>query len=415
MTDAQQRRPLGAFLPIVVVAVLANLAILALFRALPPSRTLGDTSAFIAQARNPWAHGFEPPGYPMFLALFLPLGVNAVAAVQALIGFGSAIFTYSRTRLRWLSLAIAACPFLIIFQFQLLTETLACHLLWVGMVLLGWPKRSWEPIAAGILFGAAALTRDTFYLLPALLVLATIRTEYFKSSVIAAICAFLTVLPWQLAHESARISDGRAGFALWIGTWERNADWQLPGIPNAAWPADAFRSAEERTLVINAIAQHDEAPLSEIALDRIRTSPAAVLETWAIRYPRLWIGTRSDSLTMRFDRRGPAWHAAKLAFFGLNLAILLLALVGAWRLRRDPIARLIAVPIVYLGAVLIPFHNTEPRYSLPAMIPLLFFAGHAFTAFSIAKFRTSASDLEAAETLPSEIRQEPAAIASTVT
>ena len=135
----------------------------------------------------------------------------------------------------------------------------------------------------------------------------------------------------------------------------------------------------------------------------------------AIRYPRLWIGTRSDSLTMRFDRRGPAWHAAKLAFFGLHLAILLLALVGAWRLRRDPIARLIAVPIVYLGAVLIPFHNTEPRYSLPAMIPLLFFAGHAFSAFSTAKFRTNASDLEAAVALRSEIRPEPAAIASTVT
>jgi hypothetical protein len=363
---------------ITAAALFANVIILGLFRASPPSLVHGDTPAFIAQARHPWAHGLEPPGYPLFLSVFLPLGARGIVVMQALISFGSALFTYSRAKKLGLALAIATCPFLIIFHFQLLTEVLACHLVWVGLVLLAWPKRKWEPIFAGVLFGLAALTRDTLYLMPILLVLLTIRTRFFKAALLAGACAFLTVLPWQVAHHSLKISDGRGGFALWIGTWERNADWQLPGIANAAWPPNAFRSDAERQRVVQAIAAHDEGPLTEVAIDRIRSEPVSVLKTWALRYPRLWVGTRADSLPLRFERGSFGWYTTKLAFFGLNLAVLALALVGAWRLRRDPVARLIGVPIAYLGVILIPFHNTEPRYSLPAIIPLLFLAGGAF-------------------------------------
>jgi len=356
--------------------LLIRLAMLALF---DPQPTLfsGDTPLFVAQAAHPFQHGFEPPGYPVLLALLLPLGPIAVIAVQMAIGLGSALFTWRRTRALWLSLAIAGCPFLIVFDFRLLTEVMVCHLVWIALVLLGWPRHRWEPVVAGLLLGVAALTRDTLYLMPVVLVVLSIRTRLFKPAAIAAVAAFLTVLPWQLAGGTAKISDGRGGFALWIGTWERNADWQLPGIPNAAWPAAAFRSPEERQQVVTAIRDREEAPLTAIALDRIRSEPGAVLETWAIRYPRLWIGTRTDSLQLRFQRGAVGWYVLKLAFFALNLAIMMLALLGAWRLRREPTARLVAVPIIYLGVILIPFHNTEPRYSLPAMIPLLFFAGHA--------------------------------------
>ena len=55
-------------------------------------------------------------------------------------------------------------------------------------------------------------------------------------------------------------------------------------------------------------------------------------------------------------------------------------------------AEVLAVPVIYLGIILIPFHNVEPRYTLPAMIPLLWFAGHAATAFTTAKLNVSASD-----------------------
>jgi hypothetical protein len=369
----------GALL-IAAGALIADIVMLSLFRAMPPSLSLGDTPIFVAQAHSPWSHGFEPPGYPLFLSLFLPLGATLVVSVQALVSLASAFFTYWRTRMLWLALAIVTCPFLILFTFQLLTETLACQLVWIGLVLLAWPKRKWEPVLAGMFFGAAALTRDTLYLMSVVLVLATVRTPLFKPALVAAAFAFLTVLPWQVGHGTGKISDGRGGFALWIGTWERNGDWQLPGIANAAWPSNAFRSADERQRIEQAIAQRNEAPLTQVALDRIRSEPTAVLKTWALRYPRLWIGTRTDSLQLRFERGSVAWYAIKLAFFVLNLAILALALIGAWRLRREPIARLMAVPVAYLGLVLIPFHNVETRYSLPALIPLLFFAGQTLLA-----------------------------------
>jgi len=287
---------------VVIVAILADLAVLALFQAMPPSLSSGDTPLFIAQSHNPWAHGFEPPGYPLFLSLVLPLGATWTVIAQALISLGAALFTFRRTRMQWLSLAMVACPFLILFDYQLLTETLTCQLVWVGLVLLTWPKRVWDPFIAGLLIGAAALTRDTLYFLPIMLVAATVRTRYFKSALVAAACAFLTILPWQVAHDTSKISDGRGGFALWIGTWERNADWQLPGIPNAAWPANAFRSPAEEQQVKQAIARRDEAPLAAIAIDRIRSDSVAVAKTWALRYPRLWIGSRADSLPLRFER-----------------------------------------------------------------------------------------------------------------
>jgi hypothetical protein len=75
---------------------------------------------------------------------------------------------------------------------------------------------------------------------------------------------------------------------------------------------------------------------------------------------------------MRFE--GVPRLAAKSAFFGLNLAILVLALVGLWQLRCDERARLIAAPILYLAVVLVPFH-AEIRYTLPALVPLIWFAG----------------------------------------
>jgi len=378
------RAPTGVVL-IVAVAVSALSIMLALFRAMPPSVSLGDSAAFIAQSQSPWDHGFEPPGYPLFLSLLLPIGPISIVVMQALLSLASALFTYARTKMLWLALSIVACPFLIVFDFQLLTETLACHLIWVGIVLLAWPRRSWDPVLAGIFFAAAALTRDTLYLMPLVLVLAAARSRFFKPALLAAAVAFITVTPWQVAHGTVKISDGRGGFALWIGTWERNADWQLPGIRNAAWPANAFRSDAERDRVIQAIARHDEGPLTEIALDRIRSQPHAVLQTWVVRYPRLWVGTRVDSLQLRFQRGGIAWYSLKLAFFALNLAILVIALIGAWRLRREPTARLIAVPIVYLGCILIPFHNSETRYSLPAMVPLLFFAGQALVTAARAR------------------------------
>lgn len=340
-----------------------------------PGLTSGDTAMFLDQQ----GFGLEPPGYIWFLtAVGDP---RVVVLLQMALTVVVAIFTFVRTRLLWLAFAIAACPFLIVFELRLLTEAVVCNLVWLVLLLLCWPahrRRLTEPIMAGVLLGLASLTRDTLWLMPLLLALLAFRTNFFKPAVVACLAAFLTVLPWQAVH-GGKISEGRAGFALWIGTWERNPDWQLGGMEN--WPAEANGTAELRT----ALARHDDEPFAKAAIGAMIAHPAKVAGTWIVRYPRLWIGTRTDNLPMRLT--GIAWFAAKLAFFLLNVAVVALALAGAWTLRNDPKARLLAVPAIYLGIVLIPFHNTETRYSLPAMIPLLWFAGHAIRPWPVAARR----------------------------
>lgn len=353
---------------VVALGAIARLLMLALFDP-NPVLTSGDAPMFIAQR----GFGIEPPGYPLFLSLVLPLEPWAVIAVQMALTIGVALFTYARTRLLWLALAIAACPFLIIFELKIYTEALVCALVWMALLLLCWPRHKWEPALAGALLGLAALTRDTLYLMPLLIPIVALRTKLFRPALVACVTAFLAVIPWQIAH-GGKVSEGRAGFALWIGTWETNPDWMLGGITN--WP-------EKRPDLLAAGQRHDDAPFIKAAIEKMRAEPAAVIKTWAVRYPRLWVGTRTDAMPMRIERHGAAWFAFKVAFFTLNLAILVLALIGMWRLRHDPRARILAVPAVYLGTVLIPFHNTEPRYVLPAMIPLLWFAGHAIKAIAV--------------------------------
>ena len=362
---------------ILVIGILARLLMLALFDP-NPLLTSGDAPLFITQ------HGFglEPPGYPLFLAFLFPLGPWAVILVQMALTISVALFTYARTKLLWLALAIVACPYFIIFELKIYTEALVCALVWVALVLLCWPRHKWEPALAGLLLGLATLTRDTLYLMPLLIPIFAIRTKLFKPALIACLTAFLIVLPWQIVH-GGKISEGRGGSALWIGTWETNPAWMLGGLTN--WP-------EKHPDLLAAWQRHDDAPFTKAAIEKMRAEPLTVIKTWAVRYPRLWIGTRTDALQMRIDRHAIAWFALKAFFFTLNLAILFLALIGMWRLSNDPRSQVLAVPVIYLGIILIPFHNVEPRYTLPAMIPLLWFAGHAATAFTTAKLNVSASD-----------------------
>ena len=288
---------------ILVIGILARLLMLALFDP-NPLLTSGDAPLFITQ------HGFglEPPGYPLFLAFLFPLGPWAVILVQMALTISVALFTYARTKLLWLALAIVACPYFIIFELKIYTEALVCALVWVALVLLCWPRHKWEPALAGLLLGLATLTRDTLYLMPLLIPIFAIRTKLFKPALIACLTAFLIVLPWQIVH-GGKISEGRGGFALWIGTWETNPAWMLGGLTN--WP-------EKHPDLLAAWQRHDDAPFTKAAIEKMRAEPLTVIKTWAVRYPRLWIGTRTDALQMRIDRHAIAWFALKAFFFTLN-------------------------------------------------------------------------------------------------
>jgi hypothetical protein len=221
----------------------------------------------------------------------------------------------------------------------------------------------------GILLGLTILTRDMMLFLPAFAVIfALLFRLRHRDLAIAAATAYIVVLPWVLTTGS--LSEGRLGMNLWVGTWERNGDWLLPGgVANPHFPSYAFRTLAEEKAVRSAWASKDDKALLRIALDQIQDDPAGTAMNWAIRYPRLWIGTRSDQVQFRLERHSPLWIAIKSALYGLNLILLAAGLAGAWAARRTKLI-LFLIPPLYIGLVYVPFHNVEPRYSL-APIPFL--------------------------------------------
>jgi hypothetical protein len=348
---------------IIAVGIATHLLILCLFDPAAVAWRSQDAVSYLQEART-LQSGAMPSlsrglGYPLFLAGILPFGTAGVLVAQSLITIGSAVATYfllGKDRLGlWTAILIASSPFLALFDFHTLSETLYVELLWIGFLLLR--RQHW--LSSGALIGLAAVVRDTLILMPvALLPFAFKDRRYLLTASIAT--ALIAISP----HPNTRL-----GFNLWIGTWERNGTWYLRGLEHPRFPPYAFRGPGEKEAVARAWLK-DDATMRSLAIERIESSPGATALAWIERYPRLWIGTRSDTMPIRSAARGSAtWYVLKSFFFALNLITLALGLTGLARTRG-----LFAIPVLYIALIYIPFHNCEPRYSLAALPFLYFYA-----------------------------------------
>ncbi|MCL6699849.1 hypothetical protein LZ496_13800 [Sphingomonas sp. NSE70-1] len=355
---------MGERLVIVGSAILARLICLALFDP-ALSYLFGDSLAYFQSSP------YLAPGYPAFLAVApFPL------VIQSLLTILVALLAHDRLPRGGFvaALLIAASPFFPAFEWRILSDSLGWQLIFAAFLLIAFPKSRWDVLIAGLLLGVAALVRDTYQWLPlfALLFSAGIR----RRMAVAALLAYLIILPWQVSQGRVGISEGRVAYNLWIGTWERNSDWMAKGVERADYPANAFTSAEQKRhlLELPLFTPESESRFKQTAIDRIAADPIATVSTWLIRYPKLWLGTRSDQIAWRISE-GPIRYAAKAGLWLLNALLLTLGIVGMllnWR--RYP---LLLAPIIYLALVYAPFHNVETRYSLGALPFLLIFAALA--------------------------------------
>ena len=370
---------------------------LVLFLINPLDWSPGDEGYYLAVARSIISHAgysvagepttYRTPGYPLFLAILLQLRDSPVFvfAAQSLLGLSVGLLTLVRVPIHgiWVALLIVTSPFLIIFEYRLYSEALFIPLLWAAFLLLAFPLRRRDPWTAGLFLGVAILTRDSLLLLPlALVALGVVQRDILKPALIATAVAALVILPWPLRNASLpagsfSMGNGRAGFNLWVGTWERNIDWARPSVANPTFPHYAFRDIAERQRLLVALQAGDDSAFKDAAVSRIRTNFPFVLKSWASRYWRLWSGTRSDA-KFRAAVGSLPWYVAKAVLLALNLLTLALGLVGMALNWRRP---LMALPVVYIALVHIPFHNVEARYSLPA-VPFLYF--FAVTAMAMA-------------------------------
>lgn len=349
---------------IVLSAVFARLVCLALFDP-AASLTSGDSASFLAGSAT------QAPGYSAFLAVVpFPIVVQSVVTILL------ALLVHARLpRAGFLAaMLIATSPFFAAFEFRILSDSLSWQFVLAGFLLIAFPKANWEIPLAGIMLGCAALVRDSYHWLPLFALPFAFRIP--RRMTAAAIVAYLVIVPWQLGQGRVAISEGRLGYNLWLGTWERNSDWMAKGIANADYPPEAFANPGQEAWLFEQpmFTPQSDQRFRQAAIDRIKSDPGPVLTNWVMRYPRLWLGTRSDQIAWRIDG-GPLWYAVKAGLWALNLLILLLGAIGiALHWRRYP---LLLAPIAYVALVYLPFHNTETRYSLGALPFVMIFAAQA--------------------------------------
>ena len=307
-----------------------------------------DSLDYIAVATRHVPIPPRPIGYPAFIAApYILGGAWAVFAAQSLLTIGVAIATHHVLRRHGLltAILIVTSPFLALYDVTILSESFCASMVWLAWLLL---QR--QPLVSAGLLAWAVLSRETLALLP-LCAFPFVSRRYWPAFAAAAL--FATPVLTQ-SHTG--------GLNLWVGTWERNAGWyDRTGVLHPQFPSYAFTSEQEKAAVLRS---WPNVPTT-IALERIAARPLATAKAWLIRYPQLWLGTRSEGFFFRAERGSPLWLTIKIGLYGLNLAMLLLGLCG---LCRDP---RFAAPVLYVALIQIPFH-AEARYTHIA-IPFLLF------------------------------------------
>ena len=152
--------------------------------------------------------GDDPPGYLLVLRPFLAVAnLNAVAAVQHLLGLGMAVALYvlllRRGSPRWLA-ALAAAPVLLDgYQLQIeqtvMPDVLFEALMVAGLVVLLWQPRPrlWMVLVAGVLLGSTATMWEPgeILILPAVVYVAIVARGWRRTLRDAALVCAAFALP----------------------------------------------------------------------------------------------------------------------------------------------------------------------------------------------------------------------------
>lgn len=263
----------------------------------------------------------------------------------------------------WQGLAVAACPFFVIWEWSLLTETLCVTTLWCGWLLIFWPRIGADRAIGSFLIGVAVLTRPILLLLPIIAAAIVARSDRRGSLTVLAAAYLPAIAAFCIATGPTPL-----GMNIWIGSWERNPYWMMRDAA-ADWPSEAHLTPQERRKLAEAYVAADDGAFLDAAVRRYRTEPLKAVASWFVRYPYLWIGTRTAFSTVPNHSFG--WWVYKLSFGLLNLIILLLGFAGSLAaLRRSTREVTLLVPIAYVAVVYLPLHSTETRYTIVA-IPFL--------------------------------------------
>jgi len=374
------------------------------------------------------------PGYPLFLVVcFRLFGIehyHAVMYVQTGIDLISCLLIAGFTakiasrRAAWIALWLTAlCPFTANYAATPLTETLELFSIALALFsfarLLENPEWRWVLLLAFAFSYAAMLRPDG-----ALLAVAFCPAIVFYGAKlwgtrlmlrIALVCGILSVLPfipwavrnWRTFHLIQPLAPRYAmdpgepinpGFNRWTKTvcadftctweiyWNANSDL----LPFDRLPARAFDSQlqYEKTKQLfddynktTTISPEIDDRFAELGQERIGANPLRYyIAMPVLRLADMWLRPRTELLWIELRWWEYSKHHAEtefaFAYAALNLAYIVLALIGLYRWPRFAGAMLLF--ILMRCALLATIEAPEPRYTLECFPMLIALAGVAF-------------------------------------
>jgi len=350
---------------------------------------------------------FRPPLYSFFLALCITLFGNKIfifQIIQNIIFFTSILLLIKvvlKLNLNFSKLLFIFAifsPFETIYSGAILSENLTSFFIILTVYFLICFNGYKQYIFSGITLGLLCLTKDIFILLPFVIVFFLFllnglkAKKIFINSILLIFFFLITILPWVvrnnfISEKFILISDGRLGYSLWIGTWAENGKWTIKNSNNIQnFPEKAFRDEAEKIYLTESLKKGidkiDE-DFKKIALERIKNDPAGVLKAYFVRFPNLWLGTRTDIFLFNDDllvKKGKLWSVVKIFFYLLNLTLVISGFLGIFILLKENFKKyyLMTIPVIYTSAVYIPLNSFENRYSQPVLLLMLFFSSYFF-------------------------------------
>jgi hypothetical protein len=383
------------------------------------------------------------PGYPLFLAAcFRIFGVDhygAVLYLQVVIDLVSALIVAWTTRAiagnraaMWALFLAALCPFTANYVAAPLSETLSVFCVAVACAALVWlhMRPGWAPcLLLAVDWSYATLLRPDGALLaiasfPAIVVFANRsfaglpplgRARAWRLALGAGLLSVVPFVFWTARNfRTFHIFEPLApryatdpgeftapGFQRWMKTWivdfasTSDIYWNAESdpmdvnlLPARAFDspvqqeetADIFAAYNEKTTITPAI----DARFNALAAERENTHPLrSYLELPLLRVLDMWLRPRTEMLNIelrwwQYDRHNAETEFAT-GYAALNLAYIVLAVIGAWRLRHRQ-AMLVFAIVAYCvlrSLLLATIEAPEARYTIEVFPMLCVLAGAA--------------------------------------
>jgi Dolichyl-phosphate-mannose-protein mannosyltransferase len=391
------------------------------------------------------------PGYPLFLAVcFHIFGMDhygAVLYLQVAIDLASALIVAWTARAvagqraaMWALYLAALCPFTANYVAAPLTETLSIFCVAVACAALVWleTRPGWAPcLLLATSWSYAALLRPDGALLAMASSLAIVlfanrsfldrpsrgRARAWRYVFAAGLLSVVPFVFWTARnfhtfHVFEPLAPRYAtdpgeftapGFQRWMKTWvadfasTSDIYWNAETDPMEVdmLPSRAFDSPAEREQTADIFAAYNEkttitptidARFNALAAEREHAHPLrSFVELPLLRVLDMWLRPRTEMLNIelrwwQYDRHNAETEFAA-AYGLLNLAYIVVAASGAWRLRRKA-TMLVAAIVAYCllrSLLLATIEAPEARYTIEAFPMLCILGGAAFASQAVAR------------------------------